>query len=228
MSIYKDPEGYLNFEILASNQSYKVSAPLYWARDTWHRVKVTFKINGQVTTDELRLFVDGYERSNLLINGQINFGSVSDIGAANFGVSIGNQNISFKDKINQIYIGSDYSKNGNAYCLIDNLRISNIARPAYKPYGESLDPAYSSNMQTAFPVTKDLYTTYLLDFNSSITKNEDFTFIVAKEGSYFDFTVNIFDSFGIVSSSDIVKEILEKLIYSLKPANSKAYLQYYK
>jgi hypothetical protein len=83
-------------------------------------------------------------------------------------------------------------------------------------------------MQTAFPVTKDLYTTYLLDFNSSITKNEDFTFIVAKEGSYFDFTVNIFDSFGIVSSSDIVKEILEKLIYSLKPANSKAYLQYYK
>jgi len=227
LSIYKDPGGYLNFDVTASGKNYNITSPIYWSRDTWHRVKVSFKFNSQVNSDEIRMFVDGYERSSLLINGQVNFGAFSDLGAGTAGISIGNQNISFKDTINQVYLGADYSLNSEADCLIDNLRISNISRPIYSPYGEPLDPNYSSNLEVAFPVTTDLYTTYLLNFDSSATLNEDFAFIVANQGSAFDFTVNIFDSFGIVSSSDTVKQILEKLIYMLKPANSKAYLQYY-
>lgn len=227
ISIFKDSYGYLNFEISAGGKLFNVSAPIFWSRGAWHKVKTSYKLNSQTGSDEIRLFVDGYERSNLLINDNLNFNTSSGFGAGTFGLSVGQQSITFNDAINQIYIGSDYSLSNGAYCIMDNIRISNISRPIYSPYGEPLDPAYSSNAQTAYPVTSDLYTTYLLDFNSSAKINEDFALIVANSGSYFDFKLNIFDSFGIVNDSETVKIILEKLIYALKPANSKAYLQYY-
>jgi hypothetical protein len=80
----------------------------------------------------------------------------------------------------------------------------------------------------AFPVTKDLYTTYLLDFDSLVKLNDDFTTLKDRENGSFDFTVNIFDSFDIVSSSEKVQEVLEKLIKVLKPANSRVFIQYIK
>jgi hypothetical protein len=42
----------------------------------------------------------------------------------------------------------------------DNLRISNLARPVFKPFGESIDVNYNSNLDVVFPVTDDLYTVW--------------------------------------------------------------------
>lgn len=225
ISIFKDKYGSLNFKVRASNQDYTVACPIYWSRNTWHRVKASYSVNSQNTNDELRLFVDGYERSSISLDGYMVLNNFFTLGAMKIGTGLVT-NIIFKDIINQIYIGSDYSLVNTAHCLLDNLRISNISRPIYAPYGEAIDSNYSSNLNVVYPVANDLYTTYILDFNSLVAKNTDFTSIVAKDGGYFDFFLNIFDSFGIVSSSDTVKQILEKLIEEMKPANNRAFINY--
>jgi hypothetical protein len=229
LSIYKDKSGYMNFRILASGSSYVVRAPTRWARNTWHRIKASYKVNSNIlNNDEMRLFVDGYEYSNILYGSGINYGSYPYVYGSTIVGSLNTLtgNINFKDTVNTLYIGSEVTNNSPAFCLIDNFRISNISRPIYTPYGEPIDVNYSSNLNTVFPVTKDLYTTLLLDFNKTTYLNTDFANIVNRITGGFDFSVNIFDSFDIVSSSPIVKNCLEKLINVLKPANSKVYINY--
>jgi len=142
------------------------------------------------------------------------------------GYGIRFKNIRFKDPVNYLFIGSEYTGESPIFSLLDNLRISNISRPIYAPYGEPIDVNYSTNLDMVFPVTEDLYTTYLLDFNSIRKLNEDFTTLKNRNVGNFDFSVNIFDSLGIVNGSDKVKEVLEKLIKVLKPANSRVFIKY--
>ncbi len=134
--------------------------------------------------------------------------------------------INFKDPINDLFIGTDYRKANPIFCLLDNFRISNISRPIYAPYGEPIDVNYSNNLNTVFPVTQDLYTTYLMNFDTMVALNTNFATLVNRSTGAFDFTLNIFDSFGIVSSSAKVKEVLENLINILKPANSRVFIKY--
>jgi len=231
MAIYKDEFGYINFAISASGTDYVVRAPTRWVRNTWHRVRVGYKINGGKGQDEISLFLDGYEYGNdssILFGSGLVFGNSPTVMGSvrvGFGSNIVG-NIRFKDPIHTLYIGSQYTGSNKLFGLINNLRISNISRPVYSPYGEPIDVNYNSNLNIVYPVTKDLYTTYLLDSDSTNIKNEDFTTIINRNTGAFDFSINIFDSFGIVNSSVKVQEVLEKLIKTLKPANSKVYIQY--
>jgi len=136
-------------------------------------------------------------------------------------------NIIFKDPINDLFIGSQYDQRFPAFSLLDNFRISNISRPVFAPYGEPIDVNWSSNLNTVIPVTPDLYTTYLLNYDDMVVKGSNFAVLTDRTVGSFDFTVNIFDSFGIVSSSAKVKQTLEALINTLKPANTVAFIQYY-
>lgn len=231
MAIYKDEFGYINFGITASSKDYLVRAPTRWVRNTWHRIKVSYKINGGLGRDEISLFLDGYQYSNdssvLYGSGLLYGGSPVVMGSVRVGFGsniVGN--VVFKDPINTLYIGSQYTQTDKLFGLINNMRISNVFRPVYAPYNEPLDVNYNSNLNVVFPVTQDLFTTYLQDSASQNIKNEDFTTIVNRNTGSFDFSVNIFDSFGIVNSSIKVQEALEKLIRVLKPANSKVYIQY--
>ncbi len=228
LSLWKDEFGYVNFGISASGTDYVVRAPTRWIAGTWHRIKASYKINGGVGTDEIRLFLDGYEWSNVLFGTGLVFGSFPVVmGASQPGDGYGfMSNIKFKDPINELFIGSEYTYTKPIFSLIDNFRISNIARPIYAPYGEPLDVNYSSNLNVVFPVTSDLYTTYLLNFNSMKTVNDDFTILTTRGTGAFNFSVNILDSFGIVNSSIKVQEALEKLINVLKPANSQVFIEY--
>jgi hypothetical protein len=228
LSIYKDPFGYINFSITASGSDYVVRAPTRWAKGTWHRVKASYKMNSGLGTDEMRLFLDGYEFTSELFGAGAIFGKFPTImGTTTAGDGYGFvSNIRFKDPINYLFIGSQYTGESPIFSILDNFRISTISRPIYAPYGESLDVNYTSNIDMAFPVTEDLYTTYLLDFNSLRVLNEDFSTLKNRETGLFDFSVNIFDSFGIVNSNIKSKEALENLIKILKPANSRAYIQY--
>jgi hypothetical protein len=227
LSIFKDPAGYMNFLIHASGSDFVLRAPVLWARNTWHRVKATYQLNGGIGNDSMMLFLDGYQWTDVPFGSGAMFGPPNVWGQAVVGDGYGIvSNIIFKDPINELYIGSDYTENNTIFSLIDNFRISDLARPVYAPYGEPLDVNYTSNLSVAFPVTQDLYTTYLLDFNSTTMLNTQFATIKNRKTGLFDFTVNILDSFGIVSSSILVQDTLNTLINTLKPANSRAFIQY--
>lgn len=229
ISLFKDNLGYFNFAISASGIDYFIKAPIYWAKNTWHRIKASYKVNSGNGSDEMRLFIDGYEFTQVLVGQDLVFGDSILFGQS----KIGDQyhivgDISLKDSINTLFIGSQFDKTSPIFSLIDNLRISNLSRPIYAPFGEPIDIYYSNNLSTVFPVTKDLFTTYLLDFNQLAVKNTDFANLKNRETGSFDFSMNIIDSFGIVEGSSKVQEILEALIKTLKPANSKAYIRYIK
>jgi len=226
ISIYKDPYGYVNFTINADSIEYQVRAPIFWSGGSWHRIKASYKMNKGVGSDELRLFVDGYERGNILWGNGLIFGQGLVFGSSYVGSNQVNANLKFADTINEFYIGSDFTGNNCAYSLFDNLRISNISRSIYKPFGESIDPNYSSNLNIVLPVTQDLYTTLLLDFETAIQKNTDFSVIRNGQVGLFDFQVNVYDSFDLIGSNQALKNVLETLVNSLKPANSRVFFVY--
>lgn len=226
ISIYKDPSGYINFNIRADSLDYQIRAPIFWTRNSWHRVKASYKVNGGLGKDEIRLFVDGYERGNVLFGSGLLLGQGVVMGSSYVGESSIISSITFKDTINEFYIGTDHSGKNGAFALIDNLRISNVSRPLYMPYGESLDVNYSSNTEIVLPVVEDLYTTLLLDFDKVIEKVEDFAKLRNDEIGLFDFTITVFDSFKLISQNDKLQEILEILVKKLKPANSRSFIIY--
>ena len=226
ISIYKDPAGYINFDVRASGVDYVVRSPTYWAKNTWHRLKASFIVNRGIGIDGLEFFVDGYERGNVLFGNGLLFGQNQVSGSTFVGPNDIVAAISFKDTINQLFIGSDYTQTYGAYALIDNLRISNISRPLFQPFGEPIDVNYSPNLNTVFPVSPDLYTTLLLDFNSLVSLNTSYSTLVNRMTGLFDFTVNISDSFDILANNPISQSVLITLLNTLKPANSVAYIRY--
>ena len=226
LSIYKDPLGYINFTINGDGLSHQIRAPIFWAKNTWHKLRAQYKVNQGLGVDEMRFFIDGYEQGNVLFGNGLLFGQNLVFGSSFVGHNTIKSAISFSDTINEFTIGSDYTQNMGAGALIDNLRISNISRPVFMPFGESIDPGFSTNLSIVFPATEDLYTTMLLDFNQLSTKTTDFAIIKNKRTGLFDITINIFDSFGILRENQKAKTVLETLLSTLKPANSRVHINY--
>ncbi len=228
LSIFKDEFGYLNFYVRATDVENKIRTLIPWEQNSWHRIKAQYKFNTSNSRDYMRLFVDGYERVN--VYGSYPFGSGITYGSSFIGLkNLSYKSLKFKDKINELYFGSDFSEANKAYAIFDNIKISNVSRPIYSPFGEAIDPNYSSTIASNFPVTEDLYTTYLMDFDKTLEKKHiyDFATIKNKKNGLFDFYLNIFDSFGILASNDKAKMLLETIISSFKPADSRAFITYY-
>jgi hypothetical protein len=216
LSIQKDNLGNLNFTINASGQGYTVSQPIFWTKNSWHRVKATYKINGSAGSNEMRLFVDGYQNDNILQGGfYLNSDGYGYTGSINF-----------LDPINQIMVGTAYNTTSPAFILLDNLKISNHVHPVFAPYGEPIDVNYSPNLSVVTPVSSDLYTTYLLNSQLTSSLNTDFALLVDRNNGGFEFSLDIDDAFGIVQGSDKIKEALEEIVNILKPANSRAFISY--
>ncbi len=226
VSIFKDDTGFINFLIIANQQFYQLRAATVWPRNSWHRVKASFTANKGHGQDEMHLFLDGYERSNFTFGSSLTFSNNASFGSSFIGPNPIRVDIPFKDNINQFSIGANFSNHNAAFALIDNLRISNIARPMYQPFGSPLDANYTSNISMAFPVTEDLYTTLLLNFDTIVQKTEDFAILRNKHIGLSDFEINIFDSLDIIKSDSRIKDILQALISALKPANSRAFLAF--
>jgi hypothetical protein len=224
LSIFKDPYGYINFNVIASNIQYTLRSPCFWTKNSWHRLKAEFIFNTGLGSDEIRFFIDGYERGNVLFQTNLLFGQTEVYGSSYVGQSGVLASIQFKDTINQFFLGSDYSGTNLACCLMNNLRVSDIARPIFMPFGESIDVNYSSNLNVVFPVQSDLYTTLLMNFGALTTLNTNFATLKNRDVGIFDFTVNIYDQFNVLSSNPIVQEILEDLINTLKPASARAFI----
>lgn len=226
ISIYKDNVGYVNFDVRASGVDYQIRSPVFWVKNTWHRLKALYRFNSGLGSDEIKFFIDGYERGNILFGNGLLFGQHQVFGSSFIGQNTIQASVVFKDTINELFIGSDFTGANGAFALIDNLRISDIARPLFLPFGESIDVNYSSNTSVVFPVAEDLFTTLLLDFDTLVMKNTSFATLKNKKTGLSDFTVNIFDEFDIVKDSAKVKQVLETLLNILKPANSRILINY--
>lgn len=223
ISIYKDTEGFIVFNVRAQGEDIQVRTPVFWPRDTWHRVRAMFKFNRTDNLDEIRLFVDSEERGVILFGSGLIFGDGTIFGQTTVGVT--NQilitDINFTDPITRYFIGSDFLGVRTAQARIDNFRLSNISRNPITVAGQPLDPNFSSNLMMSFPVIEDAFTTFLLNFERIIQETDDFATLRDEVFGIFNFTINILDSFGIVGENERIRELLESLILALKPGNAK-------
>jgi hypothetical protein len=230
ISIFKDTDGFITLNVHAQGEDYQVRQPVFWKRDSWHRVRVTFKFNRTDNLDEIRLFIDGEERGVVLFGSGLLFGEGIIFGQTTVGVT--NQilitDINFLDTITQFFVGSDYLGFNTAQARIDNLRLSNVSRDPITVSGQPIDANFNTNSNVVFPVIEDAFTTFLLDFDRLTETTDDFTIVRDEKFGIFNFTMNIIDSFGIVSSSEQVRQLLESLILALKPANAKAEINYFR
>jgi len=228
ISIYKDDVGFLSFNVRASGIDYQVRQPIFWQRDTWHRIMATYKFNTASNLDEIRLFVDGEERGMIFFGAGLIFGAGAIFGQGLAGLDNSRliTDINFYDPINRFYIGSDFQKVNTAQARFDNLKLSNTARTPVVVAGQAKDINYSSNLSVVLPVVEDVFTTYLVNFDQLITKTEDLAILRDEEFGIFNFTMDIIDSFGIVMDDAKVQQIVENLIVALKPAQSKVTINY--
>jgi len=224
ISILKDENGFIVFNVRFSETDVQVRQPVFWERDSWHKVLATYKFNRPDNLDEIRLFVDGEERGVVLFGSGLLFGQGYIFGQTTVGVT--NQilvtDINFVDPINQFFIGSDYIGVNLAQARIDNFRISDISRNPITIAGQPVDTTYSNNLAVVFPVIEDAFTTFLLNFDQLIEKVEDFAILRDEAFGIFNFTINVIDSFNVLKDNERVQNILESLILALKPATSKA------
>ena len=223
ISIFKDNKGFLTFNVHANGNDYQIRQPIFWQRDTWHKIRVTYKFNRQDNRDELRMFVDGRESGVIRFGQGLLFGQGFVFGQGSVGSDIERlvTNIDFTDTINEFYIGSTFNKTNLAAARFDNVKISNIALPPLICSGMAVDESYQSNIDLILPVIEDLYTTYLINFDQLQQKNEDFAILRDEFFGIFNFIINVIDSFRIVSDDIKINQVLEELILALKPANSK-------
>jgi hypothetical protein len=229
LTIYKDSEGFITFNVRANNgQDIEVRQPVFWPRDTWHRVRASYKFNTVNNLDEIRLFVDGEERGMVLFGSGLLFGEGFVFGQNTVGVSdqVLVTDINFIDPITQFSIGMDYTGNFGAEARMDNVKLSNRSITPWIVGGQAKDVYFNTNPAVIFPAIEDVYTTFLMNFDQLVTKTTDFSTLRDPAFGVFNFTLNIIDSFDIVLGDARVKQILEAMIEALKPAVSKAEINY--
>jgi hypothetical protein len=232
LTISKDSQGFICFTVNANSQECQVRQPVFWPRDSWHRIRASFKFNRKDNNDEIRLFVDGEERGALLFGqGNILFGQGHVWGQAAVG-SVGSQifrsDINFTDTVQQFSVGQDFAGNFGAQARFDNLKISNKAIDPIVIAGQPRDVYFNSNTDFIYPSITDAFTTFLLDFDKSVQKTNDLAVIYDPTYGIFNFDINIIDSFSIVTGDPRVQAVLEALINSLKPAVSTVGIKYVK
>lgn len=232
ITIAKDKEGYLNLTVNANGKEYQTRLQIFWPRDTWHKIRASFKFNRRDNQDELRLFIDGEEKGTLLFGqGDIKFGTGLIFGQAALGGAMSQSyiaDINFRDTIQQFSLGQDYAGNFGAEARFDNLKLSNKAYDPLVIANQPVDVYWSTNINYLYPSVEDAYTTFLWDFDQDIVKTEDFAVIRDPAYGIFNFDIDIIDSFDIVTGDKRVKTVLEALINALKPVPAKVGIYYVK
>ena len=232
ITIAKDREGFISFTVTAQGKEYQTRQPVFWPRDTWHRIRASFKFNRRDHNDEIRLFIDGEERGILLFgSGDVLFGQGLIWGQAPVG-GVGNAifraDINFTDTIQQFSLGQDYAGNFGAQARFDNLKLSNKAIDPLVIAGQARDVYFNTNIDYIYPSIEDAFTTFLLNFDQSFSRTDDFAEIHDPAYGIFNFDIDIIDSFNIVTGDKRVQTVLEAMIDALKPAVSKVGIKYVK
>lgn len=239
-SIFKDDNGTLVLLVTASGVDYQISAPVYWKKNTWHRVFVGWSLNNPDNQDRLVLMVDGAERGVIRYGTGFRYGSGAVYGMptvwgqARAG-TLASRNIladiNMTDFFASVNIGSDYTNFMPAMARMDNLRFSNQLRTFVYLGGSGSgrlighDLLYTSNVNTAQPVIEDGLTTLLLDFDSDNSLVEHLAAVHDDAAGIFDFFVTVIDSFKRIPNQD-VEDLIVQLIDRLKPAHTRAFVDF--
>ena len=64
-SIYKNENNYLVLAVTASNVDYQISTPIFWKKNTWHRIFAGWDLNNSDNQDRLIFMVDGSETGTI-------------------------------------------------------------------------------------------------------------------------------------------------------------------
>jgi hypothetical protein len=230
VSIYKDGYGSLNFAITADNEFFQIAYPITWRRDTWHRVKATWRTNTVDATDRMRLFIDGVESGSitygtpgLLYGAGIVYGSAA---VGSLEADFLTTDINLTDTFGEVFIGNSFDGSGKSKAKIDNLRFSNVIRAPSIVAGVAVDLNYNANLDAIFPVIEDNSTTGLFDFDMSLDESEFLSNLLSKYTPLFSFEVCIDDAFRRVVDDPQAKELLIKIINRMKPSHASLFVKF--
>ena len=238
-SILKDENGILQLFVSASEIDYQISIPVFWKRNTWHKIYAGWNLNNEDNQDRLVFIVDGFERGIIRYGTGFSYGSgylygtPTVFGSNKVGTTMSRNilaDINLTDIFNSVHIGNDFTGQYPAMAKMDNIRFSNSFRSLKYLGGTGAgsllgqDLTYSSNLNTVLPVISDAFTTLLLNFNNN-EEIVDLTQIHDASSGIFDFFVKIFDSFNKIPGVDS-RELLVTLINRLKPSHTRAFISY--
>jgi hypothetical protein len=177
----------------------------------------------------MRIFVDGDEGGAITYGQDIIYGSgfvygqIATKDGANRSV---NYNISLNDEFRLISIGSDIFNDYSGNCRLDNIRFSRKNRRAVKDSsGVYVDTNYGSNLDTVSPVSKDSFTTLMLNFNNKIQKDDNFATIIDQNRGIFNFDIEVVDDFGKIKKEE-TEDLMIELVDRLKPAHANANVRF--
>jgi hypothetical protein len=239
-SIFKDENGALVLLVTASGVDYQITTPVYWKKNTWHRVFVGWDLNNADNQDRLVMMADGSEGgiirygTGLRYGTGVIYGMPTVWGSATAGSTASRNilaDINLTDFFSFVDVGGDFTGQFPAMARIDNMRFSNELRTITYLGGSGpgqllgRDLLYTSNTNTAQPVISDALTTLLLDFDTSATLVENLISVHDDAAGIFDFFVDVIDSFQLVTDTD-VRELIENLIQRLKPAHTRAFVDF--
>jgi len=227
VSIFRDPQGFVNFFVKASGIEHLITVHVDWHRHEWHRVMVMWKMNSTDNQDRLRLFVDGSERGTIRYGTGLIYGTGIIYGQAEVRPGVNRflvDNIDMTDTFSKIYIGSDVLASKSARARMDNIRFSEIQRlqGIKVTTNDTIDINYSANTDSAIPVVEDVFTTRLINANDVAEAVEFLATIINAERGIFRFEVEVIDSFDKVIGNTQLEELLEELINVIKPAHTEA------
>ena len=241
-SIYKDENGAVVFSITASGLDFQIRSPVYWKKNTWHRIFAGWDLNNIDNQDRMILIVDGTETglirygTGLTYTTGVLYGQASVWGSADAGtVSARNilADINLLDTFNIIYVGADFTGQFTALARMDNMRFSNVLRTITYVGGSGpgqligKDLLYTSNTSAAQPVVSDAYTRLLLDFDTTQTRIENLAEIRNAATGIFDFYVTVIDTFSLADTT-LIHNLITSLINRLKPAHTRAFVSFTK
>jgi hypothetical protein len=249
-SIFKNETGQLVLSVTASGVDYQISAPIYWKKNTWHRVFAGWDLNNSDNQDRLIFMVDGTESgtirygTGLVYNTGVIYGQKTVWGSADAGTTVSRNilaDINLIDTFNRINVGADFTEQYTALARMDNIRFSTSLRPITylgatttnsivglgpgRLIGKDL--LYTSNTNAAQPVVDDALTGLLLDFNTTEDEVEYLAQIRDAATGIFDFFVEVIDTFELVDT-DLVHQLIEDLINKIKPSHTRAFVSFTK
>jgi hypothetical protein len=223
ISIYKDKFSRIISRIETKDASFMIPADIIWTEGTWHRISLAYDFSSQ--TKFIKMFVDGMVYNTIYQYEKDEYPDTFDSLKI-----ISSLNISLSEQFSQIIIGNRLDRSLSATGLIDNVRISRVARTYVKDVtGEEYDINYSANTDLISPVQKDDLTTYINNFDyASLDRNIYLANIIDPKYGIFDFEVLIGDDFNRVVgiNGGEIEDLIIDLISRIKPAHSNGYVKF--
>ena len=225
VSIFKDRFSRIIFRIISDNKEYFVAQEVDWDSSSWHRINCSYTCNNK--SDFMRMIIDGNSTEDVYARNSefnqdldYNFDELTPLSKIK---------IKLNEEFSQLTIGNNLFEDLTAKSRIDNFRISKSVRKIYRDSsGKILDPSYSSNLESIYPVKEDDLTTLLLDFDSKKEQLDFFATIIDEINGTYSFDIDIYDDFNkLVGINDgSLEDLMVELINRIKPAHTNSVIRF--